>query len=158
MISILVAEAFANSGAVELLPTSASAVGPWLAGGTASLFIILFAIKWVWNDRDKLKEAEEESDKKFKNKIREEMDSLDKNHQELLSKFNILEVKYGEHTGAVVERRRQIDAQIKDMEKVLQGMMVVKAKEIAEFDTKINELKRQVEKMEDRWEKHRSEK
>jgi phage shock protein A len=151
MISIFVAEAFAN----ELVPTSAASVGQWFAGGTATLAIILFGIKWLWHDREKLQEAEYQADKKFKDKMREEIDQMDQNFQQLLAKQNILEIKYQEHTGSVSERRRQIDARISDLEKVIQGLLVVKAKEIAEFDTKINELKRQMDKMEDRWEKHR---
>jgi phosphoglycerate-specific signal transduction histidine kinase len=142
------------------VPENAKEVSSWLTNGGALIALVVFFAHFVWTKFLKLtakseSAVESQIKKIFKNQD-DQSEHLERISSKLLliestinHKFEALENKNAELSESLKERRMIVDREIKELHASLNGLMVAKAKEIAEFDTKISELSRRLGKLED---------
>lgn len=145
------------------IPHNATEFGEMLREGTMTIAIIVLFAKWVWSDwlkrgdkLDKIKEAVMDEIKAKLVHLQKTDEEMDAAFQILLSTVTKLQVTYEQHAANVAERRKQIDGQIKELQDIINRLMVTKAKEIAEFDTKINDHARRIDKIETKCDRNHS--
>jgi F0F1-type ATP synthase membrane subunit b/b' len=132
------------------LPKTAMEVPAYLTGGGAVLAAIYFVVKYLWDQYiEKIK-----SERK---RLTEALAALERAHEQFVAKQITLEHEHRTFSDSfkkieesLRERRVIVDQEIKELHASFNGIAVAKAKEIAEFDTKIQELNRRVGKLEDR--------
>lgn len=149
--------AFIRPAMASDIPMTATEVVHWVRDGGVAIAVVVFFLKWLWSDWKHKSEKEEKHGeqviddiKKTIKKLHDSNDEIERSFQTLLSTVTKLQVTYEKHAENVIERRRAIDVQIKEIQDIMNQLMVTKAKEIAEFDTKINEHSRRIDKIETR--------
>ena len=132
------------------LPKTAMEVPAYLTGGGLALTVIFFVVKYLW-------EQFLEKTKNEKKRLEDAVKAVETAHEQFISKQITLEHEHKSFKEAfekvdesLRERRVIVDREIKELHASFNGIAVAKAKEIAEFDTKIQELNRRVGKLEDK--------
>jgi chromosome segregation ATPase len=133
------------SGGPEI-PTTYSSLMPWIKDGGLVLLLLVMIFKEKLQSGKSAEKELSETEKSDKAKLKKDMEALEAAH----TKFSAKAIETEVTQAHIKSEISTLSSGLKDVFNSINGILVAKAKEIAEFDTKIQEHERRLNKLEDK--------